>query len=74
MYQIIHMPRKKGFTPDKYQEEVLQLLTKYPFMSTSEICDKLGMGYETSLKYLNKLHSKNRIKLRKIGSTQIWFQ
>jgi predicted transcriptional regulator len=67
------MPKKKGFTPEKYQEVMLGLLSKHPFMSTSEICDKLNMGYETGLKYLEQLFKKGKIKLRKIGNRKFWY-
>jgi len=67
------MPKKKGFTPEKYKEEILILLSKYPFMSTSEICDKANMGYETGLKYIQELLKSGEIKLRKIGNRQFWF-
>jgi len=67
------MPKKKGFTAQKYEEEILKLLKGYPFMSTSEICDKLNMGYETGLKYIQSLHSSKKIKLRKVGNRQFWF-
>ena len=67
------MPKKKGFTSDKYKDEILKLLNDYPFMSTSEICDKLNMGYETGLKYIQQLHSTKKIKVRKLGNRQFWF-
>jgi len=67
------MPRKKGFVPDKYKEEILKILKNYPFMSTSEICDKLNMGYETGLKYIEQLHKEDKIKQRKIGNRQFWY-
>ena len=67
------MPKKSGFTPEKYEEEILGLLGNYPFMSTSEICDKLNMGYETGLKYLERIHSSKKVKSRKVGNRQFWF-
>jgi predicted transcriptional regulator len=67
------MPKKKGFTPEKYQEVMLELLSKHPFMSTSEICDKLNMGYETGLKYLEQLFKIRKIKLREIGNRKFWY-
>ncbi len=67
------MPRKKGFDADKYKIEIISLLKKYPFMSTSEICDKLNMGYETGLKYIEQLSNEGKIKHRKIGNRQFWF-
>jgi len=67
------MPKKKGFTSEKYQEAMLELLSKHPFMSTSEICDKLNMGYETGLKYLEQLFKMGKIKLREIGNRKFWY-
>lgn len=67
------MPRKKGFDPNKYKSEILNILKKYPFMSTSEICDKLNMGYETGLKYIQELLKDGKIKQRKIGNRQFWY-
>lgn len=67
------MPRKKGFTPEKYMKEILKLVAHYPFMSTSEICDKLDMGYETGLKYIQELFNEKRIRQRKIGNRQFWY-
>jgi predicted transcriptional regulator len=67
------MPKKKGFTEEKYKEEILKLLANYPFMSTSEICDKLSMGYETGLKYIKQLFMTKKIKQRKIGNRQFWY-
>ncbi len=68
------MPKKKGFDEEKYQEVIFNLLSKYPFMSTSEICDKLNMGYETGLKYLNQLAKKGRVELREIGTKKFWYK
>jgi hypothetical protein len=42
-------------------------------MSTSEICDKLSMGYETGLKYIKQLFMTKKIKQRKIGNRQFWY-
>ncbi|MBL7206848.1 MAG: hypothetical protein ISS36_04580 [Candidatus Aenigmarchaeota archaeon] len=67
------MPKKKGFTASRYQKEVLGALKEEHFMSTSEICKKLDMGYETGLKYVEQLLSKNKIKLKKIGNRRFWF-
>jgi|YelNatPaOPRAMG01_1025707.scaffolds.fasta_scaffold245494_2 predicted transcriptional regulator len=67
------MPKKKGFTEKKYKEIILEILSRYPFMSTSEICDKLNMGYETCIKYLNQLFKENKIKLREIGNRKFWY-
>lgn len=67
------MPRKRSFTPEKYKFEILRLLSTFPFMSTSEICDKLNMGYETGLKYLQSLYSSKKIKLRTVGNRNFWF-
>lgn len=43
-------------------------------MSTSEICKKLNMGYETGLKYTEQLFNKNIIKMKKIGNRRFWYQ
>ncbi|MBL7160284.1 MAG: hypothetical protein ISS93_00335 [Candidatus Aenigmarchaeota archaeon] len=67
------MPKKKDFPPDRYQEEILKILKEEPFMSTSEICHKLNMGYETGLKYTNQLFNINRIKLKKVGNRRFWY-
>lgn len=68
------MPKKKGFTSEKYQKVILDLLSSHPFMSTSEICNKLNMGYETGLKYLQQLFKKEKIKLREIGNRKFWYK
>ena len=67
------MPKKKGFTPEKYQKEIAKILKKEPFMSTAEVCDKLSMGYETGLKYLKNLHDKHAVKLKKTGNRRFWY-
>lgn len=67
------MPRKKGFDAEKYKTKIIEILKKYPFMSTSEICDKLNMGYETGLKYIEQLSKEDKIKHRKIGNRQFWY-
>jgi len=67
------MPKKKGFDSKKYQETIFELLSKHPFMSTSEICDKLNMGYETGIKYINQLFARGKIQLRKIGNRKFWY-
>ncbi len=67
------MSRKKGFNKSRYEEEIMNILRKHPFMSTSEICDKLNMGYETCLKYIRNLHEKDKVKLRSIGNRQFWY-
>ena len=67
------MPKKKNFSPKRYQEEILKLLKEEPFMSTSEICHKINMGYETSLKYTKLLFNMNKIKLKKIGNRRFWY-
>jgi len=67
------MPKKKDFPSERYQEEILKILKKEPFMSTSEICQKLNMGYETGLKYVEQLFSINRVKLKKIGNRRFWY-
>jgi len=68
------MPKKKGFDSEKYQKTIFDLLSKHPFMSTSEICDKLNMGYETGIKYIEKLFEKGKINLRKIGNRKFWYR
>jgi len=68
------MPKKKGFTPDKYQQEILKLLKNQPFMSTNEISDNLRMGYDTTLKYLMKLHTMNKIRLKTVGNRRFWYK
>ena len=67
------MPKKKGFNPNRYQQEILTIMKKEPFMSTSEICNKLNMGYETGLKYVEQLFNKKEIKLKKRGNRRFWF-
>ena len=67
------MPKKKGFTPDRYQEVILSALKKEPFMSTGEICVKMNMGYETGLKYLKEIYKKNEIKMKKVGNRRFWY-
>ena len=67
------MPKKRGFSAERYQKEILKVLAKEPFMSTSEICDKLKMGYVTGLKYIKKLYKEGKIKLKKIGNHQFWY-
>ena len=67
------MPKKKGFTEDKYKEEVLRVLKNQPFMSTNEVSEALSMGYDTTLKYLEALHKSNKIKLKTVGNRRFWF-
>jgi predicted transcriptional regulator len=67
------MPKKKGFTPEKYKEEILKLIVQNKFMSTNEICEKMNMGFETAIKYLEQLFKKEKIKLRKIGNRKFWY-
>lgn len=67
------MPKKKGFTPEKYREEILDILTKQHFMSTNEISEMLSMGDDTTLKYLEILHKEGKIKLKKVGNRRFWF-
>lgn len=68
------MPKKKGFDEEKYQRVILEILSDHPFMSTSEICDKLNMGYDTGLKYLGQLLKKDKIKVREIGNRSFWYK
>jgi predicted transcriptional regulator len=67
------MPKKKGFDSNRYQEEILRILRSEHFMSTSEICKKLNMGYETGLKYVRQLFQKQKVKLKKIGNRNFWY-
>jgi predicted transcriptional regulator len=67
------MPKKKGFSPERYQKEILAILKNEPFMSTAEVCKTMNMGYETGLKYMEHLHEKQHIKLKKIGNRRFWF-
>lgn len=67
------MPKKKGFTPERYEEEILKIIIQHKFMSTNEICDKLNMGFETAIKYLELLFNKEKIKVRKIGNRKFWY-
>jgi predicted transcriptional regulator len=67
------MPKKRGFDADRYQKEILAVLRGEPFMSTAEICKSLNMGYETGLKYVEQLHGKQQIKLKRIGNRRFWF-
>lgn len=66
------MPKRKGFTAEVYQKEILKILSKEVFLSTSELCNKLKMGYDTGLKYLNMLLRKRKIKVKNIGDQQFW--
>ncbi|MBI3190724.1 hypothetical protein HYZ41_03400 [archaeon] len=68
------MSKKKGFTSDKYKEEILQALQNQPFMSTNEISDNLSMGYDTTLKYLLALFKTNKIKLKTVGNRRFWYK
>lgn len=67
------MPKKKGFTPEKYKEEILKMITQHKFMSTNEICEKMHMGFETAIKYLSFLLKKQKIKVRNIGNRKFWY-
>jgi predicted transcriptional regulator len=67
------MPKKEGYNPTKYQKEIMKSLKNEPFMSTAELCKKLGMGYETGLKYLKQLHDKHTVKLKKTGNRRFWY-
>lgn len=67
------MPRKKGFNKERYEEEIIECMAGQPFMSTSEICNKLNMGYETGLKYIDDLHKRGKLKVKKIGNRQFWY-
>ena len=67
------MPKKKGFDAGRYQKEILEALNGEPFMSTSEICHKLSMGYNTGCKYIEMLHASQKINLKKTGNRRFWF-
>lgn len=67
------MPKKKGFTQDKYEQEILNALKLEPFMSTNEISEALSMGDVTSLKYLEGLHKGGKINLKKVGNRRFWY-
>ena len=67
------MPKKRGFTPEKYKEEILKILKAEPFMSTNEISYFLKMGYDTTLKYLKQLFDRKKIKLKKVGNRRFWY-
>jgi len=67
------MPKKRGFGPERYIEEIMNVLKKEPFMSTAEICNELNMGYETGFKYLKVLFAEKKIKLKKVGNRHFWF-
>ena len=67
------MSKKKGFTPDKYKQEILHALSKQPFMSTNEVSEALSMGDDTTLKYLKELHKEGKIKLKSVGNRRFWY-
>ncbi|HLD39098.1 MAG TPA: hypothetical protein VJB05_02170 [archaeon] len=67
------MPKKKGFTPEKYQEEILNVLKLQPFMSTNEVSEALSMGDAIALKYLETLKKDQKIKLKKVGNRRFWY-
>lgn len=67
------MPKKKGFTQQKYQEEILKVLKSQPFMSTNEISEALSMSDMTTLKYLERLYKDGKIKLKKVGNRRFWY-
>ena len=68
------MPKKFGMTPAKYKDLIIKLLSKYRFMSASEISFKLRMGYETAKKYLMELDRERFITYRQIGNRKYWFR
>lgn len=67
------MPKKKGFTEEKYKKEILEVVRSQPFMSTNEVSEALSMGYDTTLKYLKELHKLNKIKLKNVGNRRFWY-
>jgi predicted transcriptional regulator len=68
------MPKKRGFTSEKYKEEILKLLIQNKFMSTNEICEKMNMGFETAIKYLEELLKSKKISVREIGNRKFWYK
>lgn len=68
------MPKKKGFDPKKYKEEILKLIIQHKFMSTNEVCKKMNMGFGTAIKYLELLFKENKINVRKIGNRKFWYK
>jgi len=70
---VVNMPKKKGFTRERYKIEIIEVLRKEPFMSTSEICDKLSMGFDTAMKYLNELLRNKEIESKERGNRIYWF-
>ena len=73
MCHSIFMPKKRGFSPEKYKIEVIETLKRQPFMSTNEVSETLAMGYDTALKYLKELHKSNKIKLKTVGNRRFWY-
>lgn len=67
------MPKKKGFTPQRYKQAILGLIKKNKVMATNEVCIKLDMGYYTALKYLEELKKENKIDVRNVGNRNIWY-
>ena len=67
------MPRRRGWTPDMYEKGILILLDRINFATTSEIADQLGMGYETTLRYLRKLNRRKKVSFKKRGSNRYWY-
>ena len=67
------MPKKKGYTSQKYKEEMMKILAKQPFMSTNEVSVELSMGYDTTLKYLKELLNSKKIKNKKVGNRRFWY-
>jgi Mn-dependent DtxR family transcriptional regulator len=68
------MPKKKGFTSEKYKEEILKLIIQHKFMSTNEICEKMNMGFETTIKYLEELSKEKKVGVRNIGNRKFWYK
>lgn len=71
---VVKMPKKKGFTPGKYKEEILMLILRHKFMSTNEICENMNMGFETAIKYLEQLLKERKINIRNIGNRKFWYK
>ncbi len=65
--------RKKGYSTEKYKRDILNLLRKELFLSTSELCKAKGMGYETALKYLRSLKAEGLIEVKGAGNQKFWY-
>jgi hypothetical protein len=43
-------------------------------MSTNEICEKMCMGFETAIKYLEDLKKNNKINVRNVRNRKFWYK